>query len=185
MDRDEGKNEGEDEDPSDIYKHRRRWACGEGPAHVDRVVERGDPGNLGHRRWELLHGEEDARKKEERRNDQGEVVSVEVYALDQAGKKRPHDAEHHPDDQQHWRYQKCPERRDERFPERVPEHRQYGEEACAVQGSPRPRPQVLSGDYILGVDRSRYYGVVDPVYLELYEGVKRALEGGREHGVAR
>src|SRR5918998_1737671 len=96
LDRNGGQNDGEDEDPRNVREHRGRGARGEGPADVDRVVERGEPGDLGHGRREVLDGEEDATEEEERRDDQRKVVRVEVYAFDHTGEERPHDAEHHP-----------------------------------------------------------------------------------------
>src|SRR5215217_3261085 len=54
LDRNEGQSGGEDEDPGHVFQHTGGWSGGEGPADVDRVVERGEPGDLGHRSREVF-----------------------------------------------------------------------------------------------------------------------------------
>src|SRR5919107_1240987 len=185
LDGDEGQRDGEDEHPRDVDDYAGRGTRREFPAHVDGVVERGEPGDLRDWRGDGINLEEDAREQKQRCNDQGKVVRVEVYAFYKAGKERAHHAEHDADHQQHQGQKQGPPRGDERLTEHDPENQYHREERSAVERGARPRPQILPTNHILGVDRRGYYGVVYLVDLELDEGVESALEGGCEHGVAR
>src|SRR5215204_1604315 len=60
LDRDQGQRSGKDEHPGHVDEYSHRRSRGEVPANVDRVVERGEPGDLRDRRGEVVYGEEDA-----------------------------------------------------------------------------------------------------------------------------
>src|SRR5215210_9506153 len=57
LDRDQCEHAGKAENPGHVHEKPRRRTRGELPAHVDRVVERGEPGDLRDRRGEVIYGE--------------------------------------------------------------------------------------------------------------------------------